>query len=80
MHLGASSSNLIGRDQEFIKYHFCRFLSKMYRDLCYYDIHTPISSLWFIPKLMYKYALVAIWRLLYVYFAQIFPLLFFHHA
>ena len=63
MHLGAFASNLRRRSQESIKYYFFRFC-KMYTKSSYCDIHTPIFSLRFIPRYMYKYALVTIGCLL----------------
>ena len=62
MHLGAFACNSREGARNQLNIISCRFY-KTYKDSCYYAIYARISSLWFIPTLMYKLAIVTIRRL-----------------
>ena len=79
MHLGASPPNLREGGRNLSNTILCK-ICEIHKNLCYYDIHTCISFLWFIPKSTNKHDILTIVRLLCIYFDQIISLFFCHHA
>ena len=69
MHLGASTSNSIEGAKNLVL--LCEGFLKCTKNSCYYDIHTPIFSLMVYTQINIE---------LCIYFDQIVPLCFRHHA